>query len=79
MAFGGPNPGIWGESVRKALVTDDEHNAREQSLSVEQATLDKAELQEFERSGSFGEGPDVQARPLSPLRRLFGRLLRRAP
>jgi hypothetical protein len=77
MAFGGPNPGIWGESVRKALVTDDEHNAREHSLSVEQATLDKAELQEFERSGAFGEAAPVDVRPPSRLRTLLGRLFHR--
>ena len=77
MAFGGQNPGIWGESVRKALVTDDQRNARERVLSVEQATLDKAELQEFEGSGSFGEPVQVQARTPSRLRTLLGRLFRR--
>jgi hypothetical protein len=79
MAFGGPNPGIWGESVRKALVTDDEHNARERVVSVEQAARDKAELQVFERSGSYGEAPDVEARSPSRLRTLLARLFRRSP
>ena len=55
MAFGGPNPGIWGESVRKALNPDDERDAHDHDADVEQALLDKAELQELERSELYGE------------------------
>jgi hypothetical protein len=76
MAMGGPNPGIWGESVRKALNSSGERDAHEQEAGVEQALLDKAELQELERSELYGETTRAARQP-SRLRmilhRLFGR------
>lgn len=76
MAFGGPNPGIWGDSVRKALNPSEERDAHEHEASVEQALLDKAELRELERSGSYGETP--QARQPSRLRGIFARMFGRS-
>jgi replicative superfamily II helicase len=77
MAIGGPNPGIWGDSVRKALTPDEERGAHEHETSIEQTRLDKAELQELERSGSYGVAPDAAPLP-SSLRRIVDRLFRRA-
>jgi len=76
MAFGGPNPGIWGESVRKALNHSEERDAREHEAGVDQALLDKAELRELERSELYGETP--QARQPSRLRSLLDRVFRRS-
>lgn len=75
MALGGSNPGIWGESVRKALNPSDERHAHEHEASVEQALLDTAELQELERAELYGETP--QARQPSRLRSILARMLRR--
>ena len=75
MAIGGPNPGIWGESVRKALNDGEERNAREQTGGSEQHALDRAELQELERSGSYG---DLSEAPTpSRLRAIVARIFRR--
>jgi len=76
MAMGGPNPGIWGESVRKALNASGERDAHEQEAGVEQALLDKAELRELERSELYGETP--QAREPSLLRRILDRMFGRS-
>lgn len=75
MAFGGNNPGIWGESVRKALNPGEERGARDQRTSAEQTRLDKADLLGLEQTGVFGEPPDApQAlRPRGFLARLFRR------
>ena len=74
MALGGPNPGIWGESVRKALNPSDDADKHE--ASVEQALLDKAELRELERSELYGETP--QAAQPSRLRTILNRVFRRS-
>jgi hypothetical protein len=76
MAFGGPNPGIWGESVRKALNPSEERNADEHEAGVERSLLDKAELRELERSELYGETPQV--RQPSRLRRILDRMFRRS-
>jgi hypothetical protein len=57
-----PNPGIWGESVRKALNPGAERDANEHEADVDQALLDKAELQELERSELYGETPPARHR-----------------
>jgi hypothetical protein len=71
-----PNPPIWGESVRKALNPDEERAAHEHEAGVEQALLDKAELQQLERSELYGETP--QTRQPSRLRGILDRLFRRS-
>jgi hypothetical protein len=78
---GGPNPGIWGDSVRKALNPNDEHGARVQAAGAEQQLLDKAELREIELSTVYGgtaQAPEVARtdqppRPRGFLARLFRR------
>jgi len=70
-----PNPGIWGESVRKALNPSAERDANEHEADVDQALLDKAELQELERSELYGETPP--ARHTSRLRSILDRMVRR--
>jgi hypothetical protein len=81
MAFGGPNPGIWGDSVRKALNPNEERGAHEHEAGAKQLLLDKAELRELERSGVYGEPPPAQetpqARQPSRLRSLLARVFRR--
>jgi len=77
MAMGGPNPGIWGESVRKALNATGERDAHEQEAGVEQALLDKAELRELERSELYGETPQAARQP-SRLRCFLDRVFRRS-
>jgi len=77
MAMGGPNPGIWGESVRKALNASGERDAHEQEAGVEQALLDKAELRELERSELYGETPRAARQP-SRLRRILDRMFGRS-
>jgi hypothetical protein len=72
----GPNPGIWGESVRKALNPSEERDADEHEASVEQALLDEAELRQLERSELYGETP--RARQPSRLRNIVDRLFRRS-
>lgn len=76
MAMGGPNPGIWGEAVRKALNPSEERDAHEHEAVVEQALLDKAELRELERSELYGETP-LTGRP-SRLRSMLKRMFRRS-
>jgi hypothetical protein len=76
MAFGGPNPGIWGESVRTALNPGEERGAHEHEAGAEQAMLDKAELRELERSELYGETP--RSREPSRRRSLLDRLFRRS-
>jgi hypothetical protein len=63
MGIGGPNPGIWGEAVRKALNPDEDGDA-----NAERALLDTAELRELERSELYGETPEV---PEASRRRRF--------
>jgi hypothetical protein len=75
MALGGGNPGIWGESVRKALNPSEQRAAHEHEASVEQELLDTAELQELERSELYGGTP--QARQPSRLRSILARMFRR--
>ena len=70
-----PNPGIWGESVRKALNATEERDAHEHEAGVEHAMLDKAELRDLERSELYGEAP--QAHRPSRLRSFLDRLFRR--
>jgi hypothetical protein len=76
MGLGGSNPGIWGESVRKALNAGEERAAHEQEASVEQGLLDTAELQELERSEFYGGKPE--ARQPSRLRSILDRVFRRS-
>jgi hypothetical protein len=68
---GGPNPGITGEAIRKALGPE-EHGRDE-----DRAALDEAELRELERSEYYPEEPAaVQPgtnAPWSLLDRLFRR------
>jgi hypothetical protein len=81
MAIGGPNPGIWGESVRKALTPGEERAAHGHETGVEQAMLDKAELQELERAELYGATPLDEAPQVSQPSRLRGivdRILRRS-
>jgi len=72
-----PNPGIWGESVRKALNPSAERDAIEHDAGFEQALLDEAELRELERSELYGETP--RAPQPSRLRTIRDRLVRRSP
>jgi hypothetical protein len=76
MGLGGSNPGIWGESVRKALNPSEERHAHEHEASVERSLLDKAELQELERSELYGRTP--RARQPSRLRSFLDRVFRRS-
>jgi hypothetical protein len=69
------NPGIWGEAVRKALNPDAERVANEHDAGVERALLDKAELQELERSNLYREPPP--ARQTSRRRSILDRIVRR--
>ena len=75
MGFGAPNPGLWGESARKALSPGQEKDARDHATSAEQHKLDQADLRQFERSGSY---EDVSEAPSpSRLRRIVARIFRR--
>jgi hypothetical protein len=76
MAFGSGNPGIWGESVRKALNADEDRNAQRQQASAERVQLDTEELRSLERTELYGGAP--QARQPSRLRRFLARILRRS-
>jgi hypothetical protein len=76
MSSGGPNPGIWGESVRKALNSDQDQVAQEHQASGERALLDAEELRDLERSSLYGE--TRQSREPSRRRSLLDRLLRRS-
>ena len=76
MAFGGPNPGIWGDAVRNALNRGDDEAAREHVVSAGQATLDAAELRELELSGTYGETHHVD--PPTRRRGILSRLFRRS-
>jgi hypothetical protein len=82
MAFGGNNPGLWGESVRKALNSSEERDARDHETGAEQVQLDKAELRELERSELYGVAPQAretpQARQLSRLGGIFAQIFRRS-
>jgi hypothetical protein len=69
MAMGGPNPGLWGDSVRNALNPDEKRDANDNKTGAERALLDKADLQELERTGVYGETPEA-AQP--PRRRALG-------
>ena len=76
MGFGNaPNPGIWGDSVRKALNPNEERNARERTAGVERSLLDDAELRALERSGSYDDLSEAPAP--SRLRRIVARIFRR--
>ena len=76
MAFGGPNPGIWGDSVRKALNHGEDLASDEHAASEKLAKLDAADLRELELSGSYGEThrDDVP----TPRRGILSRLFRRS-
>jgi hypothetical protein len=76
MSSGGPNPGIWGESVRKALNADQDQVAQDHEASSERARLDAEELRDLERSGLYGETP--HSPPPSRRRSLLDRLFRRS-
>jgi hypothetical protein len=76
MAFGSGNPGIWGESVRKALNTDEERNAQRKQASAGQALLDTAELQDLERAELYGGTP--RTRQPSRLWTILDRIFRRS-
>jgi hypothetical protein len=80
MAFGGPNPGIWGDSVRKALNPNEERDAGDHQTGAEQMLLDKAELRELERSELYDETPQAretpEARQPSRLRSILARIFR---
>ena len=82
MGFGAPNPGIWGDSVRKALNPGEERGAHDHATGAEQEMLDRADLQEFERTGVYGEPPQAQETPEPPqrsgLRGFFARLFHHA-
>ncbi len=82
MTFGGPNPGIWGDSVRKALNPGGERDAHEHMASDEQALLDTEELREVERSELDGGTPQAGETPLAPqpsrLRSIVARIFRRS-
>ena len=74
MSGQGPNP-IWAETVRRAFSAD-QAAAIQHDADVEQSELDKAELQEMERSELYGEAaPRPQQ---SRLRSVLDRLLRRS-
>jgi len=77
VAFGGQNPGIWGESVRKALNPGEERTAQEHGIAAKQTALDSAELRELELSGSYGATSEVRRQ--SGLRGILDRLFRRSP
>ena len=82
MAMGGPNPGLWGDSVRNALNGGEERGAHEQQTGGEQARLDQEELREFERSGVYGAPPPARDTPPAPqpsrLRGNIARIFRRS-
>ena len=69
----GPNP-ISAEAARKALNPDQEGAANEHEADADQALLDKAELQELERSELYGETP--RSGQPSRLRTILDRLVR---
>src|SRR6476660_6558769 len=74
-------PGIWADSVRKALDPSAERAARAHETDAEQAELDNAELRELELSGVYGDTPPVREAPepteprrlRSAFARIFGR------
>ena len=70
-----PNPSIWGESARKALVPGQD-GAAPDDANPEHVSLDTAELRELERAELYGETPEIQV-PARP-RSLIDRLLRRS-
>ena len=80
MTIGGP--GIWGDSVRKALNPNEERGAREHETGAEQALLDKEELLELELSGVYGRTPKIeettQASQPGRLRSAIARIFRRS-
>lgn len=75
MGIGAPNPGIWGEPVRKALTAGQGRDAQEHDADAERALLDAEELRELERSELYGATPQVRQR--SRLRSLLDRLIHR--
>jgi hypothetical protein len=75
MAFGGPNPAITGEAIRRALGPEQEAAAKQQTTSEERAELDVAELRELERAEYYAEAETVapgSAPRRGWLARLFG-------
>ena len=76
-------PGIWADSVRKALNPNEERAARAHETGAEQAELDKAELRELELSGVYGQTPAAReaTQPTQPsrLRSALARIFRRSP
>ena len=77
-----PSPGIWADSVRKALNPNEERVARTHETAAEQALLDKAELREVELSGVYVEstrpGEATPAARASRLRSAVARIFRRS-
>jgi hypothetical protein len=69
------NPGLWGETVRKALNPGEERAARDQRTGAEQSRLDKEDLLGLEQTGVYGELPEAP-QPARP-RGFFARLFRR--
>ena len=76
-------PGIWADSVRKALNPNEERAARAHETGAEQAELDEADLRELELSGVYGQTPAAReaTRPTQPsrLRSALARIFRRSP
>ena len=77
------NPGIWADSVRKALSPNDERGARKHRTDAEQAQLDKPELRELELSGVYGQTPAAREATepthASRLQSALARIFRRSP
>ena len=78
MTGSGPNPGISGEAIRKALGPEQGAAANQHQASEERAALDEAELRALERVEYYGETPTPEPGP-TPRRSLLDRLLGRGP
>jgi hypothetical protein len=68
---GGPNPGITGEAIRKAL------GPEEHGRDDDRAALDEAELRDLERSEYYSEEPAAVPPSATAPRSLLDRLFRR--
>ena len=68
---GGPNPGITGEAIRKAL------GPEEHGRDDDRAALDQAELRELERTEYYREEPAAVQPSATAPRSLLDRLFRR--
>jgi hypothetical protein len=80
MTIGGP--GLWGDSVRKALNPNEERAARAHEIGAEQALRDKEELRELELSGAYSQTPlfreTTEDRQPSRIRSALARIFRRS-